>query len=61
MYALHHELPNDLKLRILENWKISRKSLKCGQPKTKIWTIALESWKISAVEIPDEVLFHSIL
>ena len=26
IYELSHELPNDLRLRILGNWKISRKS-----------------------------------
>ena len=29
MYELSYELPNDLKLRILGNYKITRKSVKC--------------------------------
>lgn len=67
MYELPNKFPNDSKLRMLVNWKISRKSLKCkgkklaGPLKQKFQLLRQKAAKKSAVQFPYEVLFHSIL
>ena len=43
MYELPHELPNDLKLRILKNYEILRKSLKYLELMVSIQTATLKA------------------
>ena len=60
MYELHHELPNDLRLRILGYLEILRKSLKflglfmceylAVHPKAKLWDFLVKNCKKSAVK-----------